>query len=90
MERITIAVHRPKPGKETQLMELIREHLPILNGQHLITARKPIVMQAEDKTMVEIFGWKSTEAIREAHTNPEAQKLWGRFGDCAIMKSRLM
>jgi hypothetical protein len=81
MERITIAVYRPKPGKETQLLGLISEHLPILKSQHLITDRKPIVVQAEDKTVVEVFGWKSAEAIQEAHSNPEVQKLWTRFSE---------
>jgi hypothetical protein len=81
MERITIAVYRPKPGKEKQLLDLIREHLPILKSQHLITDRKPIVMRAEDKTVVEVFGWKSAEAIQDAHSNPEVLKLWERFGE---------
>jgi hypothetical protein len=81
MERITIAVYRPKPGKENQLLGLVKEHLPILKSQGLITDRKPIVMQALDKTVVEVFGWKSAEAIKEAHTNPEVQKLWGRFNE---------
>ncbi len=55
--------------------------MPILKSQHLVTDRKPIVMQAEDKTIVEVFGWKSAEAIEEAHTNPEVQKLWARFSE---------
>jgi hypothetical protein len=81
MERITIAIYRPKAGKETQLLELIKEHMPILKGQGLITDRKPVVMQAEDKTIVEVFGWKSADAIKEAHTNQEVQKLWHRFSE---------
>jgi hypothetical protein len=79
MERITIAIYRPKAGKETRLLELIKEHMPILKSQGLITDRKPVVMQAGDKTIVEVFGWKSADAIKEAHTNPEVQKLWNRF-----------
>lgn len=81
MERITIAVYRPKAGKETQLLGLVKEHVPILKSLGLITDRQPVVMQAEDRTIVEVFGWKSADAIKEAHTNPEVRKLWGRFSE---------
>ena len=76
---ITIATYRPKKGKERQLRALVRKHLPILESQNLITDRLPIVMQAADKTVVEIFEWKSAKAIREAHKNPEVLKLWDAF-----------
>ena len=81
MGRITFAIYRPKPGKEKQLLQLLEEHLPILKTQNLVTDRKPIVMQAADKSIIEVFEWKSRKAIDEAHTNPEVQKLWGRFGE---------
>jgi hypothetical protein len=81
MGRIAIAVYRPKKGKEQQLLKLIKEHMPVLQSQQLITDRTPIVMQAADKTVVEVFEWKSRKTIDEAHTNPEVQKLWNRFSE---------
>jgi hypothetical protein len=81
MGRITFAIYRPKPGKEKQLLQLVEEHLPILKSQNLITDRKPIVMQAKDKSVIEVFEWKSREAIDHAHNNTEVQKLWNRFGE---------
>ena len=81
MGRITIAVYRPKKGKEDALLKLVHEHIPILKDQQLITERKPIVMQAADKTIVEIFEWKSAEAIKQAHTNAAVQDLWNRFNE---------
>lgn len=81
MGRITFAIYRPKPGKEKQLLQLVEDHLPILKTQNLITDRKPIVMQAKDKSVVEVFEWKSREAIDQAHSNPEVLKLWGRFSE---------
>ena len=30
--------------------------------------------------MVEVFEWKSAEAIAAAHANPAVQALWGEFG----------
>ncbi len=81
MGRITIAVYRPKPGKEKQLERLVGEHLPVLKEQHLITERKPIVMRAADNAIVEVFEWKSSQAIEQAHTNVAVQQLWARFGE---------
>lgn len=87
MGRITFAIYRPKPGKEKQLLQLVEEHLPILKNQDLITDRKPMVMQAKDKSIIEIFEWKSREAIDQAHSNPEVQKLWNRFGEVCDFES---
>jgi hypothetical protein len=81
MGRITIAVYRPKKGKEEALLKIVSEHMSILEGQGLITDRKPIVMQADDKTIVEIFEWKSAQAIQDAHSNAEVLKLWDRFNE---------
>ena len=77
---ITIAVYRPKKGKERQLSALVRKHLPVLKSQNLITDRLPIVMKAEDNSVVEVFEWKSQKAINDAHKNPAVQKLWEEFG----------
>jgi hypothetical protein len=81
MGRITIASYKPKPGKDADLATLVRNHLPILQTQNLVTERKPIVMKATDGTIVEIFEWKSPEAISAAHTNPEVQKMWQAFNE---------
>jgi hypothetical protein len=37
-------------------------------------------MQAADGTIVEVFEWRSAEAIQAAHANPAVQALWGEFG----------
>jgi hypothetical protein len=87
MGRITIAIYHPKPGKESQLLEVIRDHMPILRSQNLITERKAMVMKAIDHSIIEIFEWKSREAIGSAHTNPHVLQLWERFNEvCTYMK----
>jgi quinol monooxygenase YgiN len=87
MGRITIAIYRPKKGKEQDLLKVVEDHMPVLQRENLITDRKPIVMQAADKSIVEVFEWKSSKAIEEAHHNPEVQKLWERFGNvCEYVK----
>ena len=79
MERIVIVAYRPLPGKEKELSELMKTHWEILDGENLVSARKPIIMQSSNGTMIEVFGWKSKAAIESAHTNSRVQKMWGDF-----------
>jgi hypothetical protein len=81
MGRTVIVVYRPKKGKEAKLKEVLKDHLPLLRRQGLATERKSIVMQATDRSVVEVFEWKSAQAIEDAHTNPEVGKLWDRFSE---------
>jgi len=39
MGRFVIVAYRPRPGEEQRLVELTREHLPILRSQGLATDR---------------------------------------------------
>lgn len=81
MERLVIAAYKPFPGMEQKLNELIKAHIQILGNESLVTERRPIIMQAADGTIIEVFGWKSKEAIESAHTNPTPTvlKMWDDF-----------
>jgi quinol monooxygenase YgiN len=79
---IVICAFRPRKGKEQELLDVIRDHVPTLQSQNLITTRKPIVGRAVDGTIIEIFEWKSQEAVDEAHRNPVVRALWSRFEAC--------
>jgi hypothetical protein len=79
MGSISVACYKPRPGCEDALLELVRNHLPPLRAQGLVTDRHPIVMRAADGTIVEIFEWVSKEAIAGAHKNPAVVDLWKRF-----------
>lgn len=81
MGRIVAAVYRPKPSKERELVEVLRDHLPVLRGEGLATDREPVAMRAADGTIVEVFEWASSEAIEAAHANAEVAKLWERFAE---------
>lgn len=78
-ERIVIVGYKPLPGTETNLSKLIATHIPRLREEGLVSEREPIVMQAKDGTIIEVFGWASKEAIERAHTNPVVQKMWAEF-----------
>ncbi len=77
--RIVIVGYKPKPGKAEALHQLMREHVPILKSQDLVTDRASIMMEAKDGTIIEVFEWKSQVAIDQAHSNPEVLKMWAKY-----------
>ena len=81
MGRMVIVAYRPRPGKDAQLLELTREHVPILRSQGLATERAPYAMRSVDGTIIEVFEWVSQQAIRDAHTNPVVLEMWKRYED---------
>jgi quinol monooxygenase YgiN len=80
MGRIVIACYRPKAGCRDALAALVKEHLATLRSVGLVTDRAPITMEAEDGTFVEVFEWRSAEAIQAAHTHPVVLKMWEEYG----------
>jgi hypothetical protein len=81
MGLIVIACYRPKPGKEQDLKELMKTHLPCLRAEGLVTDRESIIMEAKDGTILEVFEWLSAEAITNAHTNPAVLKMWSEYAE---------
>jgi hypothetical protein len=79
MGSIAVACYRPRPGCEQALEELVRNHLPPLRAEGLVTDRASIVMRAADGTIIEVFEWVSKEAIAGAHSNPVVLDLWKKF-----------
>ena len=45
MGSISVACYKPKPGCEEALLELVRNHLPPLREQGLVTDRASIMMR---------------------------------------------
>jgi hypothetical protein len=80
MGRFVIVAYKPKAGRETQLLAAVQKHLQVLKKQDLVTDRPAYAMRAADGTVVEVFEWKSADAIAAAHSNPAVQALWGEFG----------
>src|SRR5216684_8235582 len=74
-----IVAYRPKPGKENELLELVRSRVPTLRREGLVTDRKPTIMRSRDGTIVEVSEWKSQEAIDAAHRNPKVLAMWDKF-----------
>lgn len=80
MGRFVIVAYTPKPGKEQQLNAAVKKHLTVLHAEQLVTDKPGYVMRAADGTIVEVFEWRSAEAVQQAHRNPAVQALWAEFG----------
>jgi hypothetical protein len=71
---IVIVAYRAKPGMEADLLQLTRQHVPLLRAEGLATDRPVTACQARDGTVVEVFEWVVGGAER-AHSNPTVLKL---------------
>jgi hypothetical protein len=79
MSRVVIAAFRPKPGMQDRLTAAVDKHWRTLREQGLVTERPRIAMRSADGTIVEVFEWRSPEAIERAHANPAVLALWTEF-----------
>ena len=70
---IVIAMNRPHEGKDAELRNLIREHVPTLRRLELITDRPALLVRARDGTYLEIFEWRQ---VGVAHDHPEVARIW--------------
>ncbi len=81
MSIMVIACYRPKSGKETELLELMKKHLPTLRAEGLVDDGPSLCGRADDGTYVEVFCWKSQEAIDAAHDNINVLAMWEKYGE---------
>jgi hypothetical protein len=79
MSRIVIAAFRPKQGMQQRLLDVVAKHWRVLHERNLVTDRPRIAMQAADGTVVEVFEWRSAEAVAQAHSDPVVLALWSEF-----------
>jgi len=75
---VVVVAYRPKPGKEAELLQLTREHVPLLRSEGLATERPVVAVRAGDGTIVEVFEW-APGGVEKAHANPVVLKLWERY-----------
>ena len=53
--------------------------MKILNELGFVSNREPIIMEAQNGTIVEVFGWKSKHAMEQAHSSPEVLEMWRSY-----------
>jgi quinol monooxygenase YgiN len=78
---IVIVAYKPKPGKAEALKELTKTHVNRLKAEGLVTDRKPVIMEASDGTIIEVFEWLSANAIKQAHANPAVHQMWAEYAE---------
>src|SRR5438132_9623394 len=76
---VVIVAYRPKPGKENELIDLVRSRVPTLRKEGLVSDRVPTIMRSRDGIIIEVSEWKSREAIDAAHKNPNVLAMWNKF-----------
>jgi len=79
MGKLVFAIYKPNEGEEKALLEIISRHTNVLLSQDLISRRKVIVLKANKGQIIEIFEWKSDNAIGLAHENEKVLEIWSEF-----------
>ncbi len=79
MGRFVIAAFKPRPGAQAQLLAVVEKHWRVLQAEGLVSDRPRYAMQAQDGTVIEVFEWRSAQAIEQAHHNPAVLALWAEF-----------
>ncbi|HYF49452.1 MAG TPA: hypothetical protein VEJ63_08605 [Planctomycetota bacterium] len=75
----TMVIYRVKRGAEKKFEQLLKIHWPTLNKLKLVSGEPSLLFRGEryKRTFyVEIFSWKSVEAVSHAHHLPEVMKIW--------------
>jgi hypothetical protein len=86
--QVVIVAYKPKPGKEADLLQLTREHLPILRAEGLATNMPELALMAEGGVIVEVFEW-APGGTERAHSNPTILAMWKRYFDaCDVIPLR--
>ncbi len=81
MSVMVIACYRPKPGKDAELLELMKTHLPTLRAEGLVGEGPSLCGRAADGAFVEVFCWKSQDAIDSAHANANVLAMWDKYAE---------
>ena len=80
-----IVTYVPKPGKEAELLALVKKHEPALRAADLVTAEPFRVWKALDirkgrTSFIEYFQWKDGRVSDAAHQTPEVMAVWEPMG----------
>jgi hypothetical protein len=79
---IVISSYKPKPGKESELLEVVKSHVPVLRELGMATEREVIMMKSKSGTILEVFEWVSQDAIKQAHEHARVHRMWKEFESC--------
>ena len=49
---VCIVAYRPKPGREKELLEIVRTRMPTLRKEGLVTERVTVMVRGKDGTII--------------------------------------
>ena len=66
--------------REVEFRQLLERHWPTLRELDLVTDEPSLIYRSVDDAgrpfFLEIFHWKSSDALRVAHEHPDVQAVW--------------
>ena len=74
-------------NKDHALLAALKKHVSILQEEGLASDRPPIFMKSSHQEYIEVFEWKSSDAIERAHQNSKVQTLWQEFSACCTYET---
>jgi hypothetical protein len=80
---VVLALYKPHPGKDAELIQILKNHIPTLRRLELATDRPVVLVQTKNGSFLEIFEWSTAEAADLAHHHPEVAKVWEAIGKVA-------
>jgi len=80
-----LVTYVPKPGKEAELLALVKKHEPALRAAGLASPMpfrmwKAFDIRKKRTSYVEYFQWKDGNASNIAHQTPEVMAIWEPMG----------
>lgn len=79
-----LCTYRPKEGRASEFLKLLKKHWPTLRAARLATGSKAVVFRSVDKNgktiFVERFAWKDASVPQIAHQIPSVMALWEPMG----------
>ena len=79
MSIVAIASYKPRAGMEKKFLRLLKQHMPTLRAEGLISDKSAYLMRSKNGTIIEVFEWKSAKSKSQAHKNERVMALWNQF-----------
>jgi antibiotic biosynthesis monooxygenase len=73
-EILAIAIVRPYPGKDAEVLAVLRDLYSILARKGY--SRDELYQDAKDERYFNLRYWKTEESRREAYDDPDVQRCW--------------
>jgi quinol monooxygenase YgiN len=87
---INLVAYHPKPGKEAELLAIVKKHWDILQKTGLVVGEPAKVWTARDldrehrgpmpEYVLELFSWRDDKSSDVAHQTPEVMAVWETMG----------